>query len=47
MAVLLGWHHLNFSRSHIQESQKGLILNHWQFRAASRQALKGHPEKDL
>jgi len=39
-------HHLSFSRSHIRESQKGLILDHWQFRSASRQALKGLPEKD-
>ena len=45
--MLLVGHHLSFSRSHIQESPKGLILDHWQFRAALRQALKGRPENDL
>jgi len=40
-------HHLSFSRSHIQESQKGLIFDHWQLRAALTQALKSCLEKDL
>jgi hypothetical protein len=46
MAVLLGWASFEFFTFPYSKSETGLILDHWQFRPASRQALKGLPQKD-